>query len=149
MTKKLITLLFLSLALTGCQLEFSLSGPDNSAFHAGRQHYIDGNFALATEELHRFSGASPDTKLLGRAWLLLGKTAIATADWPAARQAFEQVLQISPGSLEAQKARFKLAEVEEFTGRIDQAMSAYQTIAQSKNVMRAEAGARLHLLRKQ
>jgi TolA-binding protein len=120
--------------------------PATEEFHNARKRYLEGNYASAIMAMDGFGQANPGHKFLSRALLIKGKAAMGLRDWGAAQAAFEGLTRAYPGSLQADKARYKLAMLAELRGELQQARADYVRIAASRSVMRAEAAARAGLL---
>jgi TolA-binding protein len=78
--------------------------------------------------------------------MIQGKAEIGRRNWSAAKEAFRQLIDRYPKSLEAKKAHFKLAELAEFGGELAEAARRYRDLAEAPNPMRAAAAERLRLL---
>lgn len=132
------------LALLAVQQPVLAGNPTKKTFDQGRERYLQGQFDQAIASLSPV--AASQHKLASRALLIQGKAELGRKNWGAARAVFERLVKNHPTSKEADKARYKLAEILEFTGEAQAALKRYREIAASQSIMRAEAGARVGVL---
>jgi len=129
--KRLAATMALAVMLSGC-----VEGSDRETkaeLMAGRNHYIQGDYAAAVATLDGFAGRHDSPEYAARALLIQGKAEIGRRNWSAARDAFQQLIDRYPKSLEAEKARYKLGEVAEFGGELAEAARRYRNLAEAPN----------------
>lgn len=135
----------LSVAMS-CKPKEDASGSDK--FHRARNFYIKGDYDKAIKGMKHFLSRKPNSKLCSRAWFIIGKAQLGKGNLDHAFSAFMLVMELYPKTLEADKARYKLAFIYELKGEHNKAIERYGEISKKQSVMRAEAAARLNVLRK-
>lgn len=118
----------------GCQAN---AGPNvvrgSDKFQRGRALVCQGAYAEAIPVLEQYLAESPRGKHASRARFFIAKAHLGQLHFDAARKAFQQTVQDYPGSLEAHKSRYKLAQLDFLQGRVVEALGAFEKAAHTPN----------------
>ena len=124
-----VALLLLSLA--GCDdSRTGRSGADET-FGEGRRLVTQGKYVEAVPLLEGYLAARPSGKHASRAQFFIGKAYIGMDQLEKAAAAFDEVVRGYPDSLEAHKARYKMALILLWQGKTDEARAQFAQLADS------------------
>ena len=122
-------------------------GQASREFDAARLLVTQGKYAEAIPKLQTFQQQHPNHADASRAQFFIAKAYLGMDDLVSARSAFESVIQTYPGSLEAHKSEYKLALIDLWEGRSDEAVARFRSLAEHPNgPLAPEAKAMLHYL---
>jgi TolA-binding protein len=88
-----------------------------------------GRFAEGIDQLNRYVDAYPRGRNVSRAHLFLAKAHIGLNRTDKAKEIFNTILRDYPDSLEAHKARYKLAFMEYLEGNEAAALKGFESLA--------------------
>lgn len=103
----------------------------NALFKEGRSLVTQGRYAHAVPTLEQYLREHPRGKHASRAGLFLGKAHLGLGQWDEAAAAFTLTIERYPQSLEAHKARYKLAVVALLRGDTADARDRFAAMARS------------------
>lgn len=138
-------LLLISSSFYGCD-DRKKSAADLQ-YENARQMVFQGNFEEAAVGFEVFLTENPGHPFSSRATFMLGKTKLGKGDEAAAVKWFEKAITEYPISLEASKAKFKIAMIEFLNDRAGSAQRHFQEIvSDTKGPYTPEATAWLRYL---
>ncbi len=114
-----------ALALAACQPD------DKAGFLHGREQVTLGQYDDAIVTLRDYLTAHPDGKYASRASFFIAKAHLGAGRIGDSRDAFVYTRQRYPGSLEAEKSRYKLAFLLLLEGDKAEAATAFREIAEN------------------
>ncbi|MCU0641018.1 MAG: tetratricopeptide repeat protein [Candidatus Margulisbacteria bacterium] len=120
-----------SLALDGFRRAAAAHGyplADYAQFELGETHYFAGEYAAAAVEYRRVEADHPDSLLLARARLLIGKCNFNRKDFGAARKELAGLVDKYPDAPEAAEARYLIARAHEEQKDWRSAYLAYEEV---------------------
>ena len=127
----------LLLAVSGC-------GRSNDAkqFHDARNLLIGGKYDQALPALDAYLETNSEGKFRSRAQFLIAKAQLGRGNLKEAKAAFVRTKNLYPQTLEAHKARYKLALVAMLEGRDQDAILQFERMARApEGPLAPEAGA--------
>ena len=124
-------LALLLLSLVGCGDPRTKRGDVDRTFGRGRLLVTQGKYAEALPVLEEHLAARPTGKHASRAQFFIGKAYVGMGQLDKATAAFGEVVQIYPDSLEAHKARYKMALILLWQGKTNEARVQFAALADS------------------
>ncbi len=115
--------------LAGVFLLFGCNSNPEDHFAIGRSYVTQGQYEQAIPILKQYLQQHPDGPHSSRAGLFLGKAYMGLGDLAEAKRAFQRTVREYPDSLEAHKCRYKLALVDVFQSRPQEARKRFQQLA--------------------
>lgn len=100
----------------------------NRKYESARQLVFRGQFKQAATGFEQFLVQHPGHPFSSRATFMLGKSKLGGGDETAALKWFERTIKDYPSSLEARKAKFKIAMIDFLNRREDAARKRFQQI---------------------
>ena len=98
-------------------------------FAKGRTLVTQGQYRQAIPFLQEYLENHPEGRHASRAIFFIGKAHIGLGEMDLARAAFNDTRRGFPESLEAHKARYKLALIDLLEGRVDKAIQGFSSLA--------------------
>ena len=101
----------------------------NEPFAKGRTLVTQGKYRQAIPCLQEYLATHSKGRYASRAIFFIGKAHIGLGEMDLARAAFNDTRRGFPESLEAHKARYKLALIDLLEGHVDQAIQGFSSLA--------------------
>jgi TolA-binding protein len=105
---------------------WSRSGED---FIQGRKRVTLGQYRQAIPLLQKYLNKHPQGRYASRAIFFIGKAFVGLEEMDLARTAFNDIQKRFPDSLEAHKARYKIALIDLLDGQVDLAIQQFSILA--------------------